>query len=166
MSIESWRSPRVKCLTFRRTCIYLCKPTPLNLMRYLALLTNSWMLKSPGIDGLSPGLFKRLPLQWILTLSVILNNVSVSGYPAQRAYSRSNLLFKTGDNMNCDDYRGISVINCISKTSDYVLYNRLSKWFTPHKDQAGGQPKKGCIEHILSLRLIIYMCRQKNGNFS
>ena len=41
--------------------------------------------KSPCSDGLSPGLFKRLPLQWILTLTVILNNVFVDGYPAKWA---------------------------------------------------------------------------------
>ena len=117
--------------------------------------------KSPGIDGLSPGLFKRLPLQWISTLTVILNNVFVNGYPAKWAYSHLNMLFKKGDNMNCDNYRGISVINCIAKIYDYVLYNRLSKWFTPHKEQAGAQPKRGCIEHILTLRLIINVCRKK-----
>ena len=63
--------------------------------------------------------------------------------------------------MNCDNYRGISVINCIAKIYNYVLYNRLSKWFTPHKEQAGAQPKRGCIEHILTLRLIINVCRKK-----
>ena len=117
--------------------------------------------KSPGIDGLSTGVFKCLPLQWILTLTVILNNVFVNVYPAQWAYSRLNMLFKKGDNMNCDNYRGISVINCISKIYDYVLYNRSPKWFTPHKEEAGAQPKRGCIEHILSLRLIINVCRKK-----
>ena len=85
----------------------------------------------------------------------------MNGYPAQWAYSRLNMLFKKGVYMNCDNYRGISVINCISKIYDYVLYNRLSKWFTPHKEQAGAQPKRGCIEHILSLRLIIKVCRKK-----
>ena len=38
--------------------------------------------KSPGIDGLAPGLFKCLPVQWIVTLTCILNNVLVNGYPA------------------------------------------------------------------------------------
>ena len=31
----------------------------------------------------------------------------------------------------------------------------------PHKEQAGAQPKRGCIEHILSLRLIINVCSKK-----
>ena len=111
--------------------------------------------KIPGIDGLSPGLFKRRPLQWKSTLTVILNNVFVNGCPAKWAYTRLNMLFKKGDNMKCDNYRGISVIICIAKIYDFVLYKRLSKWFTPHKEQAGAQPKRWCIEHILTLRLII-----------
>ena len=117
--------------------------------------------KSAGADGLSPSLFKQFPVQWILALSVILNNVFVQGYPAKWAYSRLSMLFKKGDFMNCNNYRGISVINCISKIYDYVLYNRLSKWFTPHREQAGAQPKRGCIEHIVTLRLIIDMCFRK-----
>ena len=115
----------------------------------------SYVNKIPGIDGLSPGLFERLPLQWILTLTVILNNVFVNGCPAKWAYTRLNMLFNKGDNMNCDNYRGISVIICIAKRCDFVLYKRLSKWFTSHKEQAGAQPKRWCIEHILTLRLII-----------
>ena len=33
--------------------------------------------KSAGVDGLSPKLFKQLPVRWILTLTAILNNVFV-----------------------------------------------------------------------------------------
>ena len=88
----------------------------------------------------------------------------VNGYPAQWVDSRLNMLFKKSDNMNQDNYRGISVINCISKIYDYVLYNRLSKWFTPNKEHAGAQPRRGCIEHILSLRLIINVCRITNDS--
>ena len=117
--------------------------------------------KSAGVDGLSPKLFKQPPVRWILTLTAILKNVFVQGYPTKWAYSRLSMLFKKGDFMNCNNYRGISVINCISKIYDYILYNRLSMWFTPHREQAGAQPKRGCIEHIVTLRLIIDMCFRK-----
>ena len=85
----------------------------------------------------------------------------MNGYPAAWAYSRLNMLFKKGNIMNCDNYRGISIINCIAKIYDYVLYNRLSKWFTPHKEQAGAQSKRSCTEHIMTLRLIMNMCGKK-----
>ena len=70
--------------------------------------------KSAGVDGLSPKLFKQLPVRWILTLTAILNNVFVQSYPTKWAYSRLSMLFKKGHFMNCNNYRGISVINCIS----------------------------------------------------
>ena len=117
--------------------------------------------KSPAVDGLSQKLLKQLPVRWILTMTAILNNVFVQGYPTKWAYSRLSMLFKKGDLMNCNNYRGISVINCISKIYDYILYNRLSKWFTSHREQAGAQPKRGCIEQIVTLRLIIDMCFRK-----
>ena len=102
-------------------------------------------------DGLSPRLFKQLPVRWILTLTAILHYVFAHGYPTKWAYSRLSMLLKERDFMNCNNYRGISVINCISKIYDYILYNRLAKRFTPHREQAGARPKRGCIEHIVTL---------------
>ena len=46
-------------------------------------------------DGLSPMLFTQLPVRWILTLTAILNNVFVHGYPTKPAYSRLSMLLKT-----------------------------------------------------------------------
>ena len=46
-------------------------------------------------------------------------------------------------------------MNSIPKIYDYILCNRLSKWFIPDSEQAGAQPKRGCLEHKISLRLLI-----------
>ena len=66
--------------------------------------------KSAGLDGVSPGLFKLLPVQWILTLTLLLNNVFVLGYPAKWVYSRLNMLYKKGDSLD-------SIVN-------YMLFSR------------------------------------------
>ena len=72
------------------------------------------------------------------------------------------MLFKKGDPLNCDNYRGISVINSAAKLYDYVLNNRLMTWYKPFREQAGAQPKRGCIEHIVALRLLIeYSVRKR-----
>ena len=118
--------------------------------------------KSPGIDCLVPVLFKHLPERWIPILTVILNNVFIQGYPVRWAYSRLNMLFKKGDILNCNNYRGISVINCTAKIYDYVLFNRLSQWFTPHREQAGAQPKKKLHRTYFALLLICVL--RKDGN--
>ena len=39
--------------------------------------------------------------------------------------------------------------------------NRLTSWYLPQREQAGGQLKRGCIEHILTLRLWINYCKCK-----
>jgi hypothetical protein len=68
------------------------------------------------------------------------------------------MLFKKGNRLSCDNFRGISIIDSIAKIYDYVLYNRLSKWFSPDREQAGAQPRRGCLEHIMTLRLLINFC--------
>ena len=65
--------------------------------------------------------------------------------------------------MNCGNYRGISVINGLAKCYDYLLNNRLTKWFTPSREQEGAQKKRGCIEHIVALRLLIDRCMQQKS---
>ena len=114
--------------------------------------------KGPGLDGLSPLIFKYLPVQWILMLTVILNNIFYAGYPASWTFSKVKMLFKKGDRMVCDNYRSISIINCMTKIYDYCLYNRLTRWFTPDREQAGALPGRSCIEHIVTLRLIMNYC--------
>ena len=111
--------------------------------------------KGCGPDGLSPRLFAILPVQWILILTHLFNIVFNSLYPEEWRFAKIITLFKKGDTSECGNYRGISVMNSIPKIYDYILCNRLSKWFIPDREQAGAQPKRGCLEHIISLRLLI-----------
>ena len=57
--------------------------------------------------------------------------------------------------MICGNYRGISIGDTIGKLYGKVLGNRLKQWMDVDNCQAGGQERRGCIEHILALRLII-----------
>ena len=110
--------------------------------------------KSTGPEGLSPALFKLLPVQWVITLTRLLNAVFTNGYPKMWTYARLMMLFKKGDRLNCDNYRGISIINSISKIYYYILCNRLTKWFSLY-----------VVEHIhihiVTLRLIMNYCFRK-----
>ena len=42
-----------------------------------------------------------------------------------------------------------------------ILNDRLSQWFSPFREQAGAQKKRGCLEHIVTLRLICDIARRK-----
>ena len=110
--------------------------------------------KGCGPDGNSPGAFKLLPGQWVAFLCFLFNIVFVAGYPLAWSPAKLIMLFKKGLRSVCGNYRGISVINAIAKIYDYVLNNRLTSWYIPCREQAGAQFKRGCIEHIVTLRLL------------
>ena len=117
--------------------------------------------KGCGPDGNSPGAYKLLPLQWIEFLCYLFNIIFVAGYPLAWSAAKLIMLFKKGLRTLCDNYRGISVINAISKIYDYVINNRLILWYTVCREQAGAQAKRGCIEHIVTLRLLFNVFLRK-----
>ncbi len=111
-----------------------------------------------GPDGIPPVILSSLPAAWIISLTTLFNMVFTSAFPRIWAYARMITIFKKGRVDSCDNYRGITITNSIAKVYDYVLYNRLSLWFRPSREQAGAQPKRGCLEHIVSLRLLMDYC--------
>ena len=118
--------------------------------------------KSCGPDGLSPGVLRLLPAQWILTISVLFNAVFSSGcYPPSWRLARMFTIFKKGDKKLPKNYRGINVVNCMAKLFDLVLSSRLNAWFVPYREQAGSQKGRGCIEHLVTLRLLMDLARKK-----
>ena len=52
-------------------------------------------------------------------------------------------------------------MNAVAKIYDYVLSNRLMAWYRPYREQAGAQSKRGCIEHIVTLRLLFRVFLRK-----
>lgn len=64
-------------------------------------------------------------------------------------------LYKSGNKLDCGNYRGISIMNTLAKNYDVLLMRRLRLWFSIDKCQAGAQVGRGCIEQILSLRLLM-----------
>ena len=118
--------------------------------------------KACGPDGISPGLLTLLPAEWIVTLCTLFNNVFFSAsYPLSWTKATMFTLFKKGNRMDANNYRGITVINCIAKLYDMLLCDRLNLWFSPPREQAGAQRKRGCVEHITTLRLLTDTARRK-----
>ena len=118
--------------------------------------------KACGPDGLAPGIFKLLPVNWILCITTLFNAMFTSGvYPQSWMSAKMNMIFKRGSRAIVSNYRGISVINSLSKVYDMILCDRLSKWFQPYREQAGAQAGRGCTEHIVSLRLLTDLAKRK-----
>ena len=116
--------------------------------------------KAAGIDGISPGLFKHMPDEWLLILTYLFNCVFTGEYPLAWAIARMFMIFKKGGRLDPANYRGISLINAITKLYDMVLNNRFTKWYKPRSEQAGAQKGRGCEEQILALRLLIDIARR------
>ena len=118
--------------------------------------------KSSGVDGIPPGIFKLLPANWILYITTLFNNIFLSGsYPDCWTSAKLFTLYKKGSKSDPGNYRGINVINAIAKIYDMVLADRLSQWFIPYREQAGSQVGRGCMEHIVALRLLMDVARRK-----
>ena len=114
--------------------------------------------ESKSFIGVTPAIFSRVPASWIIFLTQILNMVFCNEqliYPVMWCYNKLVVLFKKGLRLNCGNYRGLSISDSLSKLYAKILSNRLKLWMNIDKCQAGGQEERGCVEHLLALRLII-----------
>lgn len=118
--------------------------------------------KACGPDGIPPGVFKILPPIWLICITTLFNCIfSTGSYPDSWTKAKFFTIFKRGDRKDPGNYRGINVLNSIAKLYDMVLCCRLEQWFKPYREQAGAQKGRGCIEHILTLRLLTDYARKK-----
>ena len=117
--------------------------------------------KGAGPDGISPGVLHLIPAVWLTFLTMLFDIVFHAVYPCAWFPAKLITLFKMGTIMDTNNYRGISVINSVANLYDYVINNRLISWYTPCRQQAGGQRGRGCTELILILRLWVDYCKRK-----
>ena len=112
--------------------------------------------KSGGPSGVPPGLLKIMPTRWLTYLAMLFSLIlSSSTYPRLWSISKLVVLFKKGPGNSCDNYRGISLMDTFAKLFDSILNKRLEQWFQPDREQAGSQRGRGCVEHLLTLRLLM-----------
>ena len=74
--------------------------------------------------------------------------------PTNWAYSKLLVIFKKGLRLLCGNYRGISINDVLYRIFDKILYNRLTLWYVPSREQAGCQKNRGCADQIIALRLL------------
>ena len=115
-------------------------------------------------SGICPGIVKALPLSWFIFLMSIFNLVfTQSFYPMSWCFNKLFVLFKSGDRLSCDNYRGISIMDTLAKIYDTLILNRLLLWCNIDKCQAGAQKGRSCLEQIFTLRMLIdYAIKKKS----
>ena len=113
-------------------------------------------------SGICPGILKALPNTWLMFFMLIFNSIFTQCvYPILWCYNKLFVLFKSGDRMSCDNYRGISIMDTLAKIYDTLILNRLMLWCHIDKCQAGAQKGRSCLEQILTLRLLIDFVKNK-----
>ena len=120
--------------------------------------------RSPGIDSISNEILKydiQLP-----TLNKIFNVCFDSGI-VPSAWSEAII----SDPRIPLNYRGISLLSCISKLNGYILNHRLSTFLNNKKilvdEQNGFRKERSCIDHIFVLHSVVNnIINQKLKTFS
>ena len=116
--------------------------------------------KSPGIDGLISEVFQS-SIDILCPLLVKIFNVvfSTGCYPKSWSEGAITPIFKKGDTHDANNYRGITLINILSKTYSHILHNRLLAWAEEYekinKCQFGFQPHKSTVDCIFLFHSII-----------
>lgn len=59
------------------------------------------------------------------------------------------------------NYRGILIMNTVSKLYNMVLSDRLERWYVSRREQAGAQKGRGCLEHVVTLSILTDFTRKK-----
>ena len=125
-------------------------------------LSNLRIRKSPGPDGISSDLLKYTSTAIIPYLVKLFNEVFTNGIvPDLWGESIIVPIHKKGSRSRSDpnNYRGISLINSISKVFMHVLNKRLYLWCEKNsvidESQAGFRRSYSTIDHIFTLVSVV-----------
>ena len=119
--------------------------------------------KAAGIDQISPELLKLAEPGVLSYLGSLFNSIySTSYFPVEWAKAIVVPLLKKGDDTNCDNYRGISLLSIVSKIFTSILNKRLYKWAEENdkicEEQAGFRKSFSTTDHIFTLHTIVNSC--------
>ena len=109
--------------------------------------------KSPGIDGLIAEIFKSSYDILSPLLLRLFNVIFKSGsYPSQWSEGLITPIHKKDDLEDVHNYRGITLINALSKIYSHLLNNRLLEWASENNKlsdcQFGFQKNKSTVDCI------------------
>ena len=123
------------------------------------VLSGLKLNKAPGLDGLSNEFYKYLSVENRLFLLKMLNGVFVEGPPPMWSRSKMFLLFKKGNPSLPENYRGISLLNALTKVFTSLLANRIADWADAldrlPESQAGFRRGRSCLDNLFVLSSVI-----------
>jgi hypothetical protein len=124
--------------------------------------------KSPGLDGITNECIKNCKVFLVPLLCQLFNKVLETGiYPDMWCSALIVPIHKSGSTEDKGNYRGISLLSCISKIFTSILNNRLQKWAEENdrmfEEQGGFTKGKGTVDQIFILQSLVskYLCKER-----
>ncbi|KAK4468373.1 hypothetical protein MN116_000167 [Schistosoma mekongi] len=114
--------------------------------------------KAAGPDMLSTDIFKDGGIVLMCRLTDILAKVwELNTIPSDWSRSLIVPVYKKGQKSSCDNHRGISLTNIVSKILATIIIRLLTntREQQTRENQAGFRPGRGCIDHIFTLRQVL-----------
>ena len=123
-------------------------------------LNNLKAGKACGSDGIGPEFYKVNSSILKEHLYILFNKIfEIQSYPTEWSKSLIYPLHKKGNLANVQNYRGISLLNVISKIFTGILFDRLTHWsdINVHipESQAGGRKGYSTIDNIFCLQSVV-----------
>ena len=139
-------------------------------MEELETATNKHLKDSATGDGWTKRMVMNLPQIILSTLLIIYNTIlTTHTYPSRWRLTIVNEIFKNkGNTDEAKNYRGISLVNLLSKVLDLILGNRFMKWFQKicNDAQTAYQNGKSGADHVFLLRCMVQQAvREKKTLF-
>ena len=125
------------------------------------IITTSKQMKKGGFD------YPREALQVVLSslsavVLLLLNLILYNSWPSKLSVSLMPLIPKMGNLRLTTNYRGIQMQPLFANLFDRILSNRLLSWVKINDEQTAFQKRKGTLDQIFILRLIIELIKYKN----
>ncbi|XP_046411929.1 uncharacterized protein LOC124175576 [Neodiprion fabricii] len=118
--------------------------------------------KAPGVDPISNDFLKEMPENWYLFTLAFFNKIyETESIPDDWAKVVMFMLFRKGDNLDPANYRGMALINSLTKIFTKILHDRLRQWATSQnlnpEEQAGFCVGKGTTDNVFVLQAVVHM---------
>ena len=142
--------------------------SPIELWELGSVLESLKDNKAPGEDGISYEFYKFAPMNFRKEILEVFNKIFLhETIPTSFRTSILIPLFKKGDPMDARNYRGLSLLNTISKIFNSILLNRITFWIESNnvlnEYQAGFRKNYSTVDNIFNLSNIVEINKEK-GN--
>ncbi|CAH8639889.1 unnamed protein product [Schistosoma guineensis] len=154
----SWPSATLQLPSIPRQCEWNIEVGPPTLAEVQKAIVNLKRGRAAGPDGLAPEVFKDGgPILSIRFTNILAKIWELDVIPSNWSQSLIVPIYKKGSKSSCDNHRGISLTNIISKILPSIIIRRLTKTREQQtrENQAGFRPGRGCIDHIFTIRQIL-----------